>query len=55
MVVLFCFLFVLYRVNKKSEQILNRSLLRDAPQCTMFFSEIGCLSTYDIEINNEKN
>ena len=42
-------LIKLYRVFKKTEQILNRSQRREAAQSMKFFINIDFLGTYDVE------
>ena len=36
-------------VSKKSRQILNRSLFREALQCTNIFIKVDCFGTYNVE------
>ena len=42
-------LFTVYRVYKNTEQIRNRSQLREAAQTIKSMIEIDCLGTYDVE------
>ena len=37
------------RMYEKSTQIRNRSLFREAPQCTRFFIKIKCFGTFNVE------
>ena len=43
------FFFIIQGVSKKSRQIWNRSLFREALQCTNIFIKIDCLGTYNVE------
>ena len=45
------YILILYiqGVSKKSRQILNRSLFREALQCTNIFIKVDCFGTYNVE------
>ena len=44
----------IYRVYQKSRQIWNRSLFREALQCSNIFIKVDCFGTYNVEWT-EKN